>query len=1331
MAMRGRPLRARSPITIDVRTFGWDRALVATLRHPTLPWFDEVARELNVDGIPLAQAGELGRRDRLSLLGQFAAHEAFLQFAGFADPEFEANEWMVVQKRGTDCRLIRIAARSHSDDAPPALSLIQQFASAVDAPSLRILRQPWARAEAVYEEVDVTCRRDAAADLRWLSAAALGEVSAPGAEALRMLLAQSRGRFRCVDHSCVASLRAAVEIGADAGRAVRLFVCGDGGSPLERYSAIAPLREIVGDLDALIEAAVVERIAERAAEQRLIFVTRNLNSFDPASRRVVELLEASDIGVWLVADGTELPETRWFVLSPRLMAARELQRRIESLPAERRRQWLEDFIASDSFPAYLREGDVPPAEIVSPTAALCEPLRSYIAAVALLGTRVHREVADQFLRQLLSGVMADDLVSNGLITLEGDVLAFASDAVRDDALRFIPAPSRASLHRLAADVLEASGDRLRAATLLLGTADTARGVALLERIEWQSAEEAIRALRAVPPKALSPSLARTLTQALVETGRYADAREIAAYLPDEWREPLLARIERRTGNYAAAFARLERLSARDFDAELLRADLLVLAGNYDAARDALDGCLPRTEDERVRLGYHRAVLANETGTEASDEWLSAVSPHRDYYAARIGTYRAVSTRDLDAAQQHAREALRHATTAAERINATLDVLFTLFTRGQWTDARSAALDALLLVDQTQGDRASGGILFLLAYLCADNGQFNFAAQLIDRLRHFYREMNDGRRLLEVELLAAHFDLSRGRFASAIAAAETVFAASMPEQMHEAAALILDEIDWIEGRTTPLRSMGATPNIELTDRHSLLAERRGVQARLIDNDFIRALLSWEREDGEPPSPSSGSERLMLFRAALGCGRRDLAVVMAAEMKITFDRPVESAIESELRILRIAATREFPFAGHDFGGIAWRFASRNRLGQWHEIGSLPALEGGELDRILDSGAADWIACSDHELLSIEGLDRWPVEAREAVAALFHARAEHHNLLRLAEQEERTRDISAEGVEGMVGQSPAMREVYVLVMRVARRDVPVCILGESGTGKELVARAIHRQSNRRHKSFTAVNCAALPENLVESELFGHARGAFTGADRDRVGLIEATDGGTLFLDEIGEMPLSAQAKLLRFLQEGELRRVGDTSSRSADVRVLTATNRKLEAAVEQGRFREDLYYRIRGVEIILAPLRDRTSDIPLLASHFLAEEREKHRGGPIRLSDEVEMVFASYHWPGNVRELQNTIRAAHAIAADAKVIALEHLPERLRKVKVIRAAVGSYQDAVTRFRRELIEKSLAQANGNQNRAAAMLKISRQALAYQIRELGILVTASKRPRL
>jgi two-component system response regulator AtoC len=328
------------------------------------------------------------------------------------------------------------------------------------------------------------------------------------------------------------------------------------------------------------------------------------------------------------------------------------------------------------------------------------------------------------------------------------------------------------------------------------------------------------------------------------------------------------------------------------------------------------------------------------------------------------------------------------------------------------------------------------------------------------------------------------------------------------------------------------------------------------------------------------------------------------------------------------------------------------------------------------------------------------------------------------RVIEQNESVIVAKSEAIDGIIGDSPAMREIFTLITRVARRDVPICILGESGTGKELVARAVHRHSPRRGKTFTAVNCAALPENLIESELFGHVRGAFTGADRDRAGLIETSEGGTLFLDEIGEMPLAAQAKLLRFLQEGEFRRVGDIVNRTADVRIVSATNRKLESAVEDGRFREDLYYRIGGIEIVLPPLRERTPDIPMLAAWFLAREHEKSRGGPSKLTADAESVFASYRWPGNVRELQNTIRAAHALAGESAAIDIEHLPERMRSA-VVRGGggVSSYQDAVMRFRRDLIEKSLVQANGNQNRAAASLNMSRQALAYQIRELGILV--------
>jgi DNA-binding NtrC family response regulator len=1320
MAMRGTVRRARSPITIAVRTFGWDRAVVATLRHSTLPWFETFGSELMIDATPIGALNGLGDRDRLSLIGQFAAHQAFLQFAGVPDGEWEAGEWAVVQKRATDCRLVRLAGRSFAGDAPPVLTVIQQFAAGIGAPALDVLRQSWARAESVYREVDARLRSDAAADLRWLRSAACGLVRSPGPEGLRNVLAQGGGRFRFSEDLCVESFRAMGE---------RVVILGENGSPAERYSGIAPLRAIVGRFDG--DREVVERVVAAAAQARMAFVLRRMESLDPGSRRVIDLLLASEVGVWIgVNGGAELPESTFFLLSPRLEAHRHFEDLLQRLPIARRQMRLDELVQSPGFARYLDDGELHALEAPA-LAAVGEPLRSYIATVSLLGCRVPRQMVDGFLQRLLSTARSADLVVDGVTAVEESDFVFASEMVREQAMQSIPTASRASLCRVAAEIVEQTGSSHRAALLLQEAGDTARAVHMLEQIEWQSGGDTMRILRSIPRGSLSPRLARTLAEAMIESGRYRDAREIASALPADLSELLLARIERRTGHAEAALARVERMQPSDFDSQILRAELLSLTGRYDDARIVLNDCQPHTDGQRVRVGYERAMLANEIGAAADDDWLAIDVPAAAYYAFRIAACRALAVRDLPAAIQSAHQAIAHALSVPQRIDATLDLLFALFCSGRWIDARAAALDALLLVDQTQGDRAAAGILFMLAFLAADDGQHAHASHLLNRLRQFYTEMHDQQRLRELDIIVAHIDFARGRFDSAFRAASVIVTGSFPRMIREAAALILDEIDWIEHRVSTLRSTGGTANVELTDRHELLRARQGMPERSgIQGSFARTLADWERDGGERPAAASGSQRLMIFRSALALRRHQEAAAMAQEMNITMAPAAERAAEAELRVLRDASVHQFPYSRHDFGPLRWRFATRNRLGQWQEIGSVPPSAAGELDAILALPCEDWVVCSDRQLLYVDGLDSWSAESREALASIVRIRAEHHRMRRLLEQEEAQEERRA-AIDGIVGQSPAMLELFGVVARVARRDVPVCILGESGTGKELVARAIHRQSPRKQKSFTAINCAALPENLIESELFGHARGAFTGADRERPGLIETTDGGTLFLDEIGEMPPAAQAKLLRFLQEGEFRRIGDTVSRTADVRVVTATNRKLEAAVEQGGFREDLYYRIRGVEMVLPPLRERAGDIALLASHFLGLEREKHRGGPARLSQEVEAVFSSYHWPGNVRELQNTIRAAHALAGDAKEIDLDNLPERLRGVRAARLPLGSYQDAVARFRRELIEKSLAHANGNQNRAAAMLKISRQALAYQIRELGILVTASKRPRL
>lgn len=240
----------------------------------------------------------------------------------------------------------------------------------------------------------------------------------------------------------------------------------------------------------------------------------------------------------------------------------------------------------------------------------------------------------------------------------------------------------------------------------------------------------------------------------------------------------------------------------------------------------------------------------------------------------------------------------------------------------------------------------------------------------------------------------------------------------------------------------------------------------------------------------------------------------------------------------------------------------------------------------------------------------------------------------------------------VSGMIGNSPVMHEIFERIQRVAPTDATVLILGESGTGKELVARAVHEQSPRREQPLITVNCAAIPDNLLESELFGHEKGAFTGAHDTHHGLVEAAHGGTLFLDEIGELPTDAQARLLRVLQEGEIRRIGSTQSRRVDVRLIAATNRDLKQEVERGNFRSDLYFRLHVMEILLPPLRDRGDDIRELAEHLLARTCKRLNRPSRHYSDEALEALYHYSWPGNVRELENVIERA-VILADNEVI------------------------------------------------------------------------------
>jgi Nif-specific regulatory protein len=312
-----------------------------------------------------------------------------------------------------------------------------------------------------------------------------------------------------------------------------------------------------------------------------------------------------------------------------------------------------------------------------------------------------------------------------------------------------------------------------------------------------------------------------------------------------------------------------------------------------------------------------------------------------------------------------------------------------------------------------------------------------------------------------------------------------------------------------------------------------------------------------------------------------------------------------------------------------------------------------------------------------------------------------------------------------DNIIGESPAMRAVLAQLERVIETRATVCIEGETGTGKELVASAVHNQSARRDKMFVAQNCAAMPENLLESELFGHKRGAFTSADTDKKGLFEIADGGTLFLDEMGEMPVSLQAKLLRVLQEGTIRAVGATTEKQVDVRIICATNRDLAAEVEKGKFRQDLYYRLMVFPIKLPPLRDRREDIPALATHFLKRYCEEYRIELPGFTPDALDALTAYAWPGNIRELENEVQRIVIQAESGHWIEMTDLSPRLRKIEgtVTRIAPkqGTLKDMMDQVERWLIAEALREHGGNKTKTAASLGITREGLHKKLAKFGV----------
>ena len=366
-----------------------------------------------------------------------------------------------------------------------------------------------------------------------------------------------------------------------------------------------------------------------------------------------------------------------------------------------------------------------------------------------------------------------------------------------------------------------------------------------------------------------------------------------------------------------------------------------------------------------------------------------------------------------------------------------------------------------------------------------------------------------------------------------------------------------------------------------------------------------------------------------------------------------------------------------------------------------------------RAVREGAYDYLS-KPFQVEDLRIIIRNALEARRL-------RRENLDLKRSVEESYRFGDI--------IGKSPEMLEIFNLVSRVAPSKASVLIIGESGTGKELIAKAIHEWSPRAGRPFVPINCTAMPENLLESEMFGHVRGSFTGAVANKPGLVEAAHTGTLFLDEVGELPLSIQAKLLRFLQEREFRRVGSNEDKKVDVRVITATNKKLEREIESGNFREDLYYRLNVIRIRLPPLREREEDVPILISHFLKKFAAEQGKEISKVSSLAMRVLCKYGYPGNVRELENIIERCVTLEQSDQLTA-ENLPPRLAESA---GNASSQADAdippngidlnrtMEIMEKKLIVRALEMTGGNRSRAARLLGISFRSLRYRLVKLGM----------
>ncbi len=822
----------------------------------------------------------------------------------------------------------------------------------------------------------------------------------------------------------------------------------------------------------------------------------------------------------------------------------------------------------------------------------------------------------------------------------------------------------------------------------------------------------------------------TRARRLLADGRLESALELLAAQPGASAEALRISARARLGRLHAA-----RRSLQNFDpSSLAEVELSELAETAVSVHSSLgrpeaaDGWVERSLASREPAARRRALVAAATLALESGDLPEmerclqlAAGSEAPWSWRRTAGLGALARCDATSACGHLGSAVRESRRQLGRYEAASiwnDLGVARAAAGDLAGAERALLHAVRLHDRIDGPRRTTLALFNLAEIRLRRGRLGGVREILDRSTRLDLESGNWRAVAHDRELRARYELARGRpmvaleqVDGALAELERRGVEARRSALQAVAARALGWLGRPRAAAHRLAGVGDTSgglfeSEELPALWALAGDRRRALAAVGSGPDGRV---WQRVlDGDETSERdwSGLDELEPFRAARliadvelvssGCAPRDRLEWALAVLTRQGNRWLTGVLEGSRDGAWGALadylgqrpgsarglTRLFTQAGYPGVALSWHRAGVERQllfgsGGGEELRA--RLAGGEL--VL---AADRI---DPVLRALFGLvvRDWRPEPMPPRSA----------------------------AEGVIGECSALLAAFEKARRLAIRDVPILILGETGTGKELATRHVHRSSPRRNGPLVTLNSAAVSESLVLSDLFGHVRGAFTGAERDRAGVFEAARGGTVFLDELGDLPLQAQGMLLRVLQEGEVRRLGESRVRRVDVRVIAATHRPLERLVEEGRFRQDLFFRLAVGRVELPPLRERGADLDLLARHFLGRFSSDRR---LRLSRGARARLRRHPWPGNVRELESCLAVAVALADD-ELIRARHLglPESGA------ATGGGYHQRVLDFRRRLIADALDAADGNRAAAARSLGMSRQALSYLVRSLGL----------